>query len=85
MSQKPTVSQRCQGIYWEGARKKSVRKGEKENIEEEESKVDFPGGAVDKNLLASAGDKGSILGFGTKIPRAVGRLSPRTTPTEPVR
>ena len=34
--------------------------------------MDFPGGAVDKNLLASAGDTGSILDLGTKILHAVG-------------
>ena len=43
---------------------------------EEGSKVDFPGGAVDKNLLASAGDTGSILDLGTKILHAVGWLKP---------
>ena len=41
---------------------------------EKASKVDFPGGAVDKNLLASAGDTGSILDLGTKILQ--GRLKP---------
>ena len=33
--------------------------------------VDFLGGPVVKNLPASAGDVGLILGCGTKIPRAV--------------
>ena len=32
---------------------------------------DFPGGPVVKNLLSNAGDMGSILGWGTKIPHAI--------------
>lgn len=45
-------------------------------MKEEASKVDFPGGAADKNLLASAGGTGSILDLGTKILHTVGRLKP---------
>ena len=37
---------------------------------------DFPGGPVIKNPPANAGDMGSIPGLGTKIPHAVGKLSP---------
>lgn len=40
----------------------------------------IPGGAVDKNRPASAGDTGS---FG-KTPHAAGRLSPCTPSTEPM-
>ena len=36
-----------------------------------------------KNLLSNAGDVGSIPGWGTKIPHAVGQLSPCATTTEP--
>ena len=43
---------------------------------------DFLGGPVVKNPLYNAGDAGSILGQGTKIPHATGQLSPRTTNTE---
>ena len=39
---------------------------------------DFPGGPVVKNLPSNAGDMGPILGRGTKIPHAVGQLSPCT-------
>ena len=39
---------------------------------------DFPGGPVVKNLPSNAGNMGSILGRGTKIPHAVGQLSPST-------
>ena len=39
---------------------------------------DFSGGPVAKNLPSNAGDIGSILGQGAKIPRALGQLSPRT-------
>ena len=46
--------------------------------------MDLPGGTVDKNLLASAGDMGLILGLGTQSLHAVGQLSPCTTTTEPV-
>ena len=37
---------------------------------------DFPGGPVIKNPLSNARDAGSIPGWGTKIPHAVGQLSP---------
>ena len=43
---------------------------------------DFPGGPVDKNLPAIAGDTGSIPGQGPKIPHAKGQLSLYTTTTE---
>ena len=35
---------------------------------------DFPGGPVVKNLSSNAGDVGLILGWGTKIPNALGQL-----------
>ena len=35
-----------------------------------------------KNLSSSAGDEGSIPGQGTKIPHALGQLSPLTKTTE---
>ena len=37
-----------------------------------------------KNLPSSAGDTGSIPGWETKIPHALGRLCPHTATTEPV-
>ena len=43
---------------------------------------DFPGGPVVKNLPYNAGDAGSNPGQGTRIPHAMGQLSPRTTTTE---
>ena len=43
---------------------------------------DFPGGTVAKNLLSNAGDAGSIASQGTRIPHAVGCLSPRATTRE---
>ena len=36
----------------------------------------LPGGPVVKNLPSNAGDMGSVPGGGTKIPHAVGQLSP---------
>ena len=42
----------------------------------------FPGGPVVKNPPSHAGDAGLIPGWGTKIPHAVGQLSPRATTTE---
>ena len=39
---------------------------------------DFASGPVVKNLPSNAGDVGSIPGLGTKIPHAVGQLSPST-------
>ena len=43
---------------------------------------DFPGGPVVRNSPSNAGDVGSILGQGTKIPHAVGQLTPYATTTE---
>ena len=40
----------------------------------------FPGGPVVKNQPSNAGDEGSVPGRGTKIPHAMGLLSPRITP-----
>ena len=37
-----------------------------------------------KNLPSNAGDAGLILGWGAKIPHAMGQLSPRAATTEPV-
>ena len=42
----------------------------------------FPGGPVVKNPSCNAEDASSIPGRGTKIPHAVGQLSPRATTTE---
>ena len=44
---------------------------------------DFPGGPVVKNPPSNAGDVGLISGQGTKIPHAVGQLSPRAATTKP--
>ena len=38
----------------------------------------FPGGSVVKNLPSNARDEGLIPGGGTKIPHAMGQLSPRS-------
>ena len=43
---------------------------------------DFPGGPVVENQPSSAGDIGSIPGWGTKIPHAAGPPSPRTATTK---
>ena len=37
-----------------------------------------------KNPLANAGDMGLVPSPGTKIPHAIGQLSPHTTTTEPM-
>ena len=37
---------------------------------------DFPGGPEVRNLPSNAGDTDSIPGRGTKIPQALGKLSP---------
>ena len=44
---------------------------------------DFPGGAVVKDSPCNAGDMGSIPGWGTKIPQALGQLNPCGVTTEP--
>ena len=43
---------------------------------------DFPGGSVLKNPPCSAGNTGSIPGWGTKIPHSAEQLSPHTAITE---
>ena len=45
---------------------------------------DFPGGLVVKNLLCNAGDMGSIIGQGTKIPCTAEQLIWRATARESV-
>ena len=44
----------------------------------------FPGGLVVKNLPCNAGDVSSIPGRGTRVPHAVGQLSPLAT-SEPAK
>ena len=51
-------------------------------LEHEKCLWDFPGGPVVMNPPSTAGDAGSIPGWGTKIPHAVGQLSPHPTATE---
>ena len=53
------------------------------SYQEERFPWDFPGGPVVKNLPSNAGDVGSIPGQGTKIPHAIGQLSPRAATTDP--
>ena len=43
---------------------------------------DFPGGPVVESLSCNAGHVALILGQGTRIPYAVGQLSPCTATTE---
>ena len=52
-------------------------------MHEDNRSRDFPGGPVVKNLLSNAGDTGSIPGQGTKIPHAMGQLSPCAATAEP--
>ena len=40
---------------------------------------DFPDVSVVKNLPSNAGNEGLIPGWGTKIPLAMGQLSPHAT------
>ena len=49
----------------------------------ENTSWDFPDDPVAKNLPSNAGDMGLIPGQGTKIPHAMGQLSPCGTATEP--
>ena len=44
---------------------------------------DVPGGPVDKNPPANAGDPSLFPGPGTRIPHATEQLSPWTTTAEP--
>ena len=49
---------------------------------DENHERDFPGGPVAKNPPYNAGDAGSVPGQGTKIPHAMGQLSPHAATTE---
>ena len=58
--------------------------GEHEGEQVKREGLDLPCGPVIKNLSANnAGDMGSLSSRGTKIPQAVGQLSPWATTTEP--
>ena len=45
---------------------------------------DFPAGPVVENPISNEGDAGSISGWGTKIPHAMGQLILDATAAEPV-
>ena len=47
-------------------------------VENNRTTRDFPGGPVVKKPPSNARDAGLIPGWGTKLPHAVGQLSPRT-------
>ena len=49
----------------------------------EKKSWDFPGGPVVKNWSCNAGDASSIPGWETRIPCAVGQLSPHAATREP--
>ena len=53
-------------------------------IKKKKNLWDVFGGPVVENPPCNAGDVGLIPGRETKIPRAAGRLSPRTATPEPV-
>ena len=62
--------------------------GLKSNLEYIQERIkeyfrDFPGGPVVENPPSNAGDAGSIPGRGTRIPHAMGLLSPCAATTEP--
>ena len=54
--------------------------GSQQGVSLKLSKQDFPGGPVVKNPPSNAGDVGSILGQGTKIPHALEQLRPDAAP-----
>ena len=70
-----------QGVGWSG-HAGSYLQDHKQMCVLKSSLGDFPGGPVVKNPPYSAGDMSSIPGQGTKIPLAMGQLSPRATTTE---
>ena len=83
MKQNRLCSQSPRGKIQEtGASVKRERKKEARGCPQETSTRDFPGGPVVKIPPCNAGDLGSIPGQGTKIPQAVGQLSPWATTTE---
>ena len=47
-------------------------------------KTDCPGGTVDRNLPARAGDTDGLYPWSGKVPRAAGQLSQCTPTSEPV-
>ena len=65
-----------------GLRAGTVTKPFESNLSSGGNRRDFPGGPVVENPPSNAGDVGSIPGWETKVPHAVGQLSPRTTTRE---
>ena len=59
----------------------AIKKTMVKNDENKNKFQDFPGGPVVKNPPADVGDSGSIPGWGTKIPYALGKLSSHTAIT----
>ena len=79
INEKKTITWRLNNML---LKKQWVNKEIKKEIKKYLETWDFPGGPVIKNTPYSAGDTGSIPCQGTKIPHAVGQLSPRATTTE---
>ena len=63
---------------------KTTRQDQQENRIFKQHYKDFPGGTVVKNLLFNARDTSLIPAQRTKIPHAMGQLSPCATTTEPI-
>ena len=52
-------------------------------VQSKQGDRDTPGGPVVENLPSNAGDSGSVLGWGTKIPHASEQRSPHASTTDP--
>ena len=62
---------------------KTTRQVQQENRRFKQHCKDFPGGPVVKNLLSNAGETSLIPDQRTKIPHAMGQLSPCVKTAEP--
>lgn len=61
-----------------------TRVGDDYRFGEEHREGVFPSGRVVRNLVCNAGSTSSIPAWGTKVPPAMGKLSPDAPTTEPM-
>ena len=74
----------CSSTQHPNASKSGIRSSDENEMIEAGLSGDFPGGPLVMNLPWHAEAAGSVPGWGTKIPHAVGQQSPNTISAEPI-
>ena len=74
----------CSSTQHPNASKSGIRSRDENEMIEAGLSGDFPGGPLVMNLPWHAEAAGSVPGWGTKIPHAVGQQSPNTISAEPI-